>query len=182
MHITFNGIYGIDNIKIINKHRLELEEIHNTYGLWINPDSDKKYKIFKDILLEIYDKNTERIIVEHYNDKEFFGSMSRKNVDWFIDHKCCWKDQQYRLKDYYQLMVDAPMGPYYMVIVVLKEVIYTNEKDKLKVISYRDNLDEVWRQPPSTRDMIPELTIFTTIKETDQEFKDAYIVVRNNEL
>ena len=180
MHITFNGIYGIDNIKIINKHRLELEEIHNRYGQWINPDSNEKYKIFKDILLEIYDN--ESIIVEHYNDKEFFGSMSRKNVDWFIDHKCCWKDQQYRLKDYYQLMVDAPMGPYYMVIVVLKEVIYTDEKEgRLRIVSYKDNLGEVWTQPPSTRDIIPEIPTFSIMKETDQEFKDAYIVVRDNE-
>ena len=48
MHIQFYGIYGIENIKTINKHRLELEELDEKIG----PDHySKDYKIMKKILM-----------------------------------------------------------------------------------------------------------------------------------
>src|SRR5688500_8449570 len=180
MHITFNGIYGIENIKIINNHRYELEEIQKTNGSWISEDNRDKYKRFKDILLEIYSEHNEPIIMEHYNDdKIFFHPDMEKKVQWFIDHKCCWKDKQFRLDRYYQLMVDSPMSAYYMVIVVLKQIIYTRDKDKLRMMNMTNNPSDIISHKLSPSDnIVPPPIGFNIIKETDQEFKDAFIVVR----
>lgn len=176
MHIQFYGIYGIENIKTINKHRLELEELDKKSGP--DHDSHKDYKRMTKILDEIHYNYEEPWIYANYSGdiEEYF--LKEKHVNWFVENKCCWKDKQYRLDRYYKIHLDMAPWPAYMVIVVLKQVMYIEGYNELEILIMGKTDMEVWQQPPQGFDPpIPPIG-FKRISEKDDEFKDAYIVVR----
>ena len=185
MHTIFHGVYGIKNIKTVKKNEDKLKKLDLECGHYINPDSVKKYKEFRDILYEIHNNYEERMIIYHHNprlgDRGYYGMLTKEDVQWFVDHKCCWGGEQYRLDRYYQFMVDSPGGPYYMVLAVLKKVIYTEGYNPLFIWTFdNDHEPESWVQPSISEDpIIPKLLPkYGRISEKEEEFKDAYIVVR----
>lgn len=50
MYVIYHGVYGIENIKTVNKHRLRLQELNIKYGDMVWPDSHEKYK---ELLIQI---------------------------------------------------------------------------------------------------------------------------------
>ena len=176
MHIQFYGIYGIENIKIINKHRLELEELDRQLGI----DSYKNYERMKKILNEIYSNYEEPWIYADYNTKIYEELLFRKkHVDWFVENKCCWQDKQYRLDRYYKINLDMAPWPAYMVIAVLKRVMYVEGHDQLRIFKMKE-MDIIQKEIPSGTEFPNMDSQYDIINEKDDEFKDAYIVVRKS--
>ncbi len=177
MHIQFYGIYGIENIKTINKHRLELEELDEK--AIPGHDSFKDYDRMKKILDEIHSNYEEPWIYADYYSTEPEYFVTKKHVNWFVENKCCWREKQYRLDRYYKIHLHMMMEPAYMVIVVLKQVIYIEGHNELQImVMGKTDQQEIWQQPPQGFDPpIPPIG-FKRISENDEEFKDAYIVVR----
>ncbi len=175
MHIQFYGIYGIENIKTINKHRLELEELHEKLG--IDHDSFKDYDRMKKILDEIHNNYEEPFIYADYHSTEPEYFATKKHVNWFVENKCNWKDKQYRLDRYYKIHLDMAPWPAYMVIVVLKQVMYIDDPLPMKMMKLK-NFDVVQKEMPDNTKFPSMDSGFDVINERDDEFKDAYIVVR----
>ena len=179
MHIQFYGIYGIENIKTINKHRLELEELDREIGI----DSYKNYDRMKKILDEIHSNYEEPWIyaqygsIDHSDYEEYF--LKEKHVNWFVENKCCWKDKQYRLDRYYKIHLDMAPWPAYMVIVVLKQVMYIEGNNELRIFKMKE-MDIIQKEIPSGTEFPNMDSGFDIIDEKSDEFKDAYIVIRKN--
>jgi hypothetical protein len=96
--------------------------------------------------------------------------VTKEHVNYFLEYKCNWRDQQYRISDYYVTGIDGynQSGPMFYVLVVLKEVVYMEGDARFfKVLSMVEQLDP---DNPSTFGP-KELTL------EDKEVKDAIIVV-----
>lgn len=177
MHIQFYGIYGIENIKTINKYRLELEELDKKSGP--DHDSHKDYKRMTKILDEIHYNYEEPWIYANYSGDIEEYLFKEKYVNWFVENKCCWKDKQYRLDRYYKIHLDMAPWPAYMVIVVLKQVMYIEGHNELRIFKMKE-MDIIQKEIPSGTEFPNMDSGFDIIDEKSDEFKDAYIVVRKN--
>jgi hypothetical protein len=168
MIINFYGVHGIENIKTVKKNELILKGINNNFPL---PLTDHEHiDIMTKVLDKIHDNNDNNVIYKSMILPPPEYKVTKDHIDYFLEYKCNWRDQQYRISDYYVTGIHGTdiTGPMFYVLVVLKEVVYMEGDARFfKVLSMVEQLD---LDNPSTFGP-KELSL------EDKEVKDAIIVV-----
>ena len=153
-NIIFYGVHGLENIRELKKHTIELQ--------------DKDYDTMRRVLDAIMDLHREPLIIAEKLTDE--SRVTKEDINWFIENRCNWENVQYRNTDgYYVIPRDGIHGQLLFCIVPLKQVIYSNTRQmKIMIMQDYDLTDT---------EGINSVSGYKEITSDSQEFKDAYIVV-----